>query len=70
MALLNFPGLQKQIQCIKGYVNTTVAQAVDAKMLTDFALLDSPEFIGTPLAPTAAPGTNTTQIANTSFVYN
>ena len=29
---------------------------------------DSPELTGTPTAPTAAPGTNTTQIANTAFV--
>lgn len=32
------------------------------------APLDSPEFTGTPLAPTAAAGTNTTQIATTAFV--
>lgn len=30
--------------------------------------LDSPEFTGTPKAPTAAPGTATTQIATTAFV--
>jgi len=29
--------------------------------------LDSPEFTGTPKAPTAAPGTNTTQLATTAF---
>lgn len=33
--------------------------------LSDF---ESPEFEGTPIAPTAAPGTNTTQIATTAFV--
>ena len=32
------------------------------------ALLASPAFTGTPTAPTAAPGTNTTQIATTAFV--
>jgi hypothetical protein len=32
------------------------------------ANLESPNFTGTPLAPTAASGTNTTQIATTSFV--
>lgn len=32
------------------------------------APLDSPNFTGTPLAPTAAAGTNTTQIATTAFV--
>jgi hypothetical protein len=37
---------------------------------TNFALksnIASPTFTGTPLAPTAAPGTNTTQIATTEF---
>lgn len=32
------------------------------------APLASPTFTGTPAAPTAAPGTNTTQLANTAFV--
>ena len=32
------------------------------------APLDSPALIGTPTAPTAAAGTNTTQIATTAFV--
>lgn len=32
------------------------------------APLDSPEFTGTPKAPTASAGTNTTQIATTAFV--
>lgn len=30
--------------------------------------LNSPTFIGTPAAPTASPGTNTTQLATTAFV--
>lgn len=34
------------------------------------ANLESPSFTGTPLAPTAAAGTNTTQIATTAFVRN
>lgn len=33
-----------------------------------YAAFESPEFTGTPLAPTAASGTNTTQIATTEFV--
>lgn len=33
-------------------------------------LLVSPEFTGTPTAPTAPTGTNTTQIATTEFVQN
>jgi hypothetical protein len=39
---------------------------VDA--LTSFAPKASPTFTGTPLAPTATAGTNTTQIATTAFV--
>ncbi len=34
----------------------------------DFAPLDSPDFVNTPKAPTAPPGTNSTQLANTAFV--
>ncbi len=36
--------------------------------LTSYATLSSPTFIGTPLAPTATAGNNTTQIATTAFV--
>lgn len=32
--------------------------------------MDSPAFTGTPTAPTAASGTNTTQLATTAFVQN
>lgn len=35
---------------------------------TSFAVLDSPAFTGTPTAPTANVGTNTTQLATTAFV--
>ena len=37
---------------------------------TDYAPLNSPNFTGIPTAPTAATGTNTTQIATTAFVQN
>lgn len=37
---------------------------------TSKAPLASPTFTGTPAAPTAATGTNTTQIATTAFVQN
>jgi hypothetical protein len=40
-----------------------IAVAVSTK-----ADLNSPTFTGTPLAPTATPGTNTTQLATTAFV--
>lgn len=43
--------------------STTVTNALAAK-----APLASPTFTGTPAAPTAAPGTNTTQLATTAFV--
>lgn len=36
--------------------------------IDDLAPLESPEFTGTPKAPTASPGTSTTQIATTAFV--
>lgn len=36
--------------------------------VSDLALLDSPTFTGTPKAPTAAAGTDNTQIATTAFV--
>mgnify|MGYP003321416868 CR=1 FL=1 len=36
--------------------------------ITDAALIASPTFTGAPSAPTAASGTNTTQIATTAFV--
>ncbi len=63
------------------YVGDTVRALVDAPGQTaanwcvmQFGLpyvpapQDSPTFTGTPAAPTAAPGTNTTQLATTAFV--
>lgn len=38
--------------------------------LSSYALLNSPTLTGTPSAPTASPGTNTTQIATTEFVQS
>ncbi len=58
-------------------VNTTVISAAPAEHthpttdidgITDYAELDSPVFTGTPIAPNAAGGTNTNQIATTAFV--
>lgn len=46
-----------------GITNKAVTTALNAK-----AALASPTFTGTPKAPTAAAGTNTTQIATTAFV--
>lgn len=44
-------------------ISTATQTAIDLK-----APLASPTFTGTPAAPTAAPGTNTTQLATTAFV--
>ena len=46
------------------------ATAVQPADLDDYAPLASPALTGTPTAPTAAAGTNTTQIATTAFVTN
>lgn len=44
------------------------ADTLDGTELAAIALLASPGFSGTPTAPTAAAGTNTTQIATTEYV--
>ena len=48
--------------------NATVSFVVTAAMYTLLAPLASPALTGTPTAPTASSGTNTTQIATTAFV--
>ena len=48
------------------YGGTTLANSVTGT--GSMALSASPTFTGTPAAPTASPGTNTTQIATTAFV--
>ena len=64
-------------QALKIYYNsawTDVYAAQLADYLTivsaaaTYAPINSPTFTGTPAAPTAAPGTNTTQLATTAFV--
>lgn len=50
------------------YATTLGAYLTIAAAAAAYAPLASPTFTGTPAAPTAAPGTNTTQIANTAFV--
>ena len=49
---------------------TNLATYVGTKIASSFAALASPAFTGTPTAPTAANGTNTTQIATTAFVQS
>ena len=51
-----------QLNFVTG-VTSAIQTQIDAK-----AALASPTFTGTPLAPTAAVGTNTTQVATTAFV--
>ena len=51
--------------------NIAIAQSAVTNLTTDLAAkapLSSPTFTGTPAAPTAAVGTNTTQIATTAYV--
>jgi hypothetical protein len=50
---------------IPNHTNTSLATVDDVAAK---APLDSPAFTGTPTAPTAIQGTNTTQIATTAFV--
>ena len=49
-------------------VDTALAAKANTSALADYAPLASPDLTGTPTAPTADPGTNTTQIATTAFV--
>jgi hypothetical protein len=55
---------------VLSFNSRTGAVSLQAADVTDVggALLASPSFTGTPIAPTAAPGTNTTQLATTAFV--
>lgn len=50
--------------------NTGAIRELISGDLSLYALLDSPIFIGSPKANTAAPGTNTTQLATTAFVQS
>ena len=51
-----------------GGIAATNVQTAIAELDTEKAKLASPTFTGTPKAPTATAGTNTTQIATTAFV--
>lgn len=50
--------------------NISSGTVAAARIDSAIARLASPDFTGTPTAPTAANGTNTTQIATTAFVNN
>ena len=51
-----------------GFMSGADKQKLDGLNITLYAPLNSPALTGTPTAPTAAQGTNTTQIATTAFV--
>lgn len=51
-----------------GTIAATTVQAAINELDTEKAPIASPTFTGTPAAPTAAVGTNTTQVATTAFV--
>jgi len=61
LAVATYPSLD-ELAYVKGVTSAIQAQ------LTAKAALASPTFTGTPAAPTATTGTNTTQIATTAFV--
>ncbi len=52
------------------HTHTVTGFLTEHQSLSAYAKLASPSFTGTPSAPTAAVGTNTTQIATTAFVKN
>ena len=64
----NFINLKQGILDVESLVNSSVEELELAAQ--DKADLESPVFTGTPVAPTAATGTSTTQIATTQFVIN
>ena len=53
-----------------GFTEADNVSTILAGLSKDKAPKDSPTFTGTPKAPTAAAGTNTTQIATTAFVHS
>lgn len=48
--------------------NTAAISTLSTNVATNYAPKTSPALSGVPIAPTAAPGTNTTQLATTAFV--
>lgn len=64
MPYLDQPGVQNMSSDIRTLADQTYASINHTH---SYAPLDSPAFTGTPTAPTAADGTNTTQIATTAF---
>lgn len=63
-------GEASAVDSVFGRIGAVVAVSGDytVSQVTGAAPVASPEFTGTPTGPTAAPGTNTTQLATTAFV--
>lgn len=84
MKYLGETSLKKLIALIKGDIATKQAKITETGLLkgdgsggvsaatanTDYLPAANPSMSGTPTAPTAAKGTNTTQVATTAFVQN
>lgn len=51
-------------------MNVAAQNVALGNMLDEMVFIDSPEFTGTPTAPTAEAGTDDNQIATTAFVQN
>ena len=64
--------LEGKVVTVDSALSTTSTNAIQNKVVKNAldlkAPLASPEFTGTPKAPTATKGTNTTQLATTAFV--
>jgi predicted NACHT family NTPase len=58
------------ISGMSSYLTTATASSTYQTIanMVNYALLASPNFTGTPTAPTASAGTNTTQLATTAYV--
>jgi hypothetical protein len=67
-AVLDVSNASGIIQAIDGAGSGIDADLLDGQQGAWYAPITSPALTGAPTAPTAAPGTNTTQIASTAFV--
>ena len=84
MKYIGETSLKKLIALIKGDIATKQTKIMETGLLkgngsggvsaatanTDYLPAANPSMSGTPTAPTAAKGTNTTQVATTAFVQN
>lgn len=61
------PTMVTELNALEAILDASAADAANA-VLSSKANLASPAFTGTPTAPTASAGTNTTQLATTAFV--